>query len=80
MAGTSYKGSEIKSVDQFIKDKADSRTQGIGTFHFSSRTLRGLERFVQGRKGGLHGLRVARFAHAVGIHPEWWAHSAVQRP
>ena len=22
MAGTSYKGSEIKSVDQFIKDKA----------------------------------------------------------
>lgn len=37
---------------EFIKDEADSRTQGIGTFHFSSRTLKGLERFVQGRKGG----------------------------
>ncbi|HBY61497.1 MAG TPA: hypothetical protein DEH78_16875, partial [Solibacterales bacterium] len=37
---------------EFIKDDADSRTQGIGTFHFSSRTLKGLERFVQGRKGG----------------------------
>lgn len=37
---------------EFIRDKADSRTQGIGTFHFSSRSLRGLERFVQGRKGG----------------------------
>jgi hypothetical protein len=37
---------------EFIRDEADSRTQGIGTFHFSSRTLKGLERFVQGRKGG----------------------------
>jgi hypothetical protein len=37
---------------EFIRDDTDSRTQGIGTFHFSSRTLRGLERFVQGRKGG----------------------------
>jgi hypothetical protein len=37
---------------EFIKDEAESRTQGIGTFHFSSRTLKGLERFVQGRKGG----------------------------
>ena len=33
MAGTSYKGSEIKSVDQFIKDKAglsSSREKEIG--------------------------------------------------
>jgi hypothetical protein len=37
---------------EFIEDEADSRTKGIGTFHFSSRTLKGLERFVQGRKGG----------------------------
>jgi hypothetical protein len=37
---------------EFIRDQADSRTQGIGTFHFSSRTLKALERFVQGRKGG----------------------------
>jgi hypothetical protein len=37
---------------EFIKDKDDTRTQGIGTFHFSSRTLNGLERFVQSRKGG----------------------------
>jgi hypothetical protein len=37
---------------EFIRDESDSRTQGIGTFHFSSRTLKGLERFVQGRKGG----------------------------
>lgn len=37
---------------EFIKDEADSRTKGIGTFHFSSRTLKGLERFVQGRRGG----------------------------
>lgn len=37
---------------EFIHDAVDSRTQGIGTFHFSSRTLKGLERFVQGRKGG----------------------------
>lgn len=37
---------------EFITDETDSRTQGIGTFHFSSRTLKSLERFVQGRKGG----------------------------
>lgn len=37
---------------EFIEDEADTRTKGIGTFHFSSRTLKGLERFVQGRKGG----------------------------
>lgn len=37
---------------EFIRDDSDSRTQGIGTFHFSSRTLKGLERFVQSRKGG----------------------------
>jgi hypothetical protein len=37
---------------EFIKDEVDSRTQGIGTFHFSSRTLKALERFVQSRKGG----------------------------
>ncbi|MGD9602455.1 MAG: Druantia anti-phage system protein DruA [Gammaproteobacteria bacterium] len=37
---------------EFIKDHSVSRTQGIGTFHFSSRTLKKLERFVQGRKGG----------------------------
>ena len=33
MAGTSYKGSEIKSVDQFIKDKAgldSAREKEIG--------------------------------------------------
>ncbi|MGQ0752292.1 MAG: Druantia anti-phage system protein DruA [Betaproteobacteria bacterium] len=37
---------------EYIQDESDSRTQGIGTFHFSSRTLKGLERFVQSRKGG----------------------------
>jgi hypothetical protein len=37
---------------QLIRDDGGSRTQGIGTFHFSSRTLKGLERFVQSRRGG----------------------------
>ncbi|WP_164964330.1 Druantia anti-phage system protein DruA [Rubrivivax sp. JA1026] len=37
---------------EHIQDESDSRTQGVGTFHFSSRTLRGLERFVSSRKGG----------------------------
>lgn len=37
---------------EHIQDEADSRTQGVGTFQFSSRTLKGLERFVTGRKGG----------------------------
>lgn len=37
---------------EHIQDESDSRTQGVGTFHFSSRTLKGLERFVSSRKGG----------------------------
>lgn len=37
---------------EHIQDASDSRTQGVGTFHFSSRTLKGLERFVSSRKGG----------------------------
>lgn len=37
---------------EFIRDQTSSRTQGIGTFHFAARTLAGLERFVQSRKGG----------------------------
>ena len=44
-------------VDQSIRyehihDEKDSLTQGVGTFHFSSKTLKGLEQFVTGRKGG----------------------------
>jgi len=46
-------GHEGQSVRyQHIQDESDSRTQGIGTFHFSSKTLKGLERFVSSRKGG----------------------------
>ncbi len=37
---------------EFIRDATDSRTQGIGTFQFSSKTLKGLERFVSSRRGG----------------------------
>lgn len=37
---------------EHIQDAADSRTQGVGTFQFSSGTLKGLERFVSSRKGG----------------------------
>lgn len=37
---------------EYIRDESDSRTQGIGTFHFSSATLKGLERFVSSRRGG----------------------------
>jgi hypothetical protein len=37
---------------EHIQDKTDSRTKGVGTFHFSSKTLKGLERFVASRKGG----------------------------
>lgn len=37
---------------EHIKDAATSKTQGVGTFQFSSKTLRGLERFVSSGKGG----------------------------
>ena len=37
---------------EHIEDELDSRTQGIGTFHFSSRTLKGLEQYVSGQRGG----------------------------
>lgn len=37
---------------EHIRDASDSRTQGVGTFQFSSGTLKGLERFVSSRKGG----------------------------
>lgn len=37
---------------EHIEDETDSRTQGVGTFHFSSKTLKGLERLVSSRKGG----------------------------
>lgn len=37
---------------EYIQDESNSRTQGIGTFHFSSRTVRRLELFVQSCKGG----------------------------
>lgn len=37
---------------EHIQDATDSRTQGVGTFQFSSKTLKGLEQFVTGRKGG----------------------------
>lgn len=35
-----------------IEDETDSRTRGIGTFHFSSRTLKGLERYASSQRGG----------------------------
>jgi hypothetical protein len=35
-----------------IKDKLTSRTQGVGTFQFSSKTLKALEQFVSSHKGG----------------------------
>ncbi|RYH00435.1 MAG: DUF4338 domain-containing protein [Alphaproteobacteria bacterium] len=37
---------------EYVKDDVDSRTQGVGTFQFSSKTLKGLERFVSSQKGG----------------------------
>lgn len=37
---------------EHIRDASDSHTQGVGTFHFSSGTLKGLERFVSSSKGG----------------------------
>lgn len=37
---------------EHIQDETDSRTQGIGTFQFSSKTLKGLEQFVTSGKGG----------------------------
>ncbi len=37
---------------EFVRDATDSRTQGVGTFQFSSKTLKGLERFVSSRRGG----------------------------
>jgi len=46
-------GREAQSIRyEHIQDESDSRTQGVGTFHFSSKTLKGLERFVSSRKGG----------------------------
>lgn len=46
-------GSAHESIKyEHIKDEVDSRTQGVGTFQFSSRTLKGLERFVSSQKGG----------------------------
>jgi hypothetical protein len=46
-------GNPMESIRyEHIHDKVDSRTQGIGTFHFSSKTLKGLERFVSTQKGG----------------------------
>jgi hypothetical protein len=46
-------GSENDKIRyEYIEDQTDSRTQGVGTFHFSSQTLKELERFVQSIKGG----------------------------
>lgn len=46
-------GREGQSIRyEYVQDETDSRTQGIGTFQFSSKTLKGLERFVSSRKGG----------------------------
>ena len=34
MAGTSFKGSEIQDVDQFLKDKADDGRKAEAEMHF----------------------------------------------
>jgi hypothetical protein len=35
-----------------IREQSATRTQGVGTFHFSSRTVKSLERYVTSQKGG----------------------------
>lgn len=47
-------GGKIGTTLKFehIKDEKDSHTKGLGTFQFSSKTLKGLEKFVSSGKGG----------------------------
>ena len=37
---------------EYIRDVADSRTRGVGSFQFSSKTLKGLEVYMSGVRGG----------------------------
>jgi Domain of unknown function (DUF4338) len=36
----------------YIQDQTDSRTRGMGSFHFSSKTLKGLELYASSGRGG----------------------------